>query len=64
MPPFFQAGNIRLGGIVISSNAVVTIIVAAVCMLLLTLLVQKTKMGTAMRPSARIWARPSSWASP
>ncbi len=49
MPPFFQAGNIRLGGIVISSNAVVTIIVAAVCMLLLTLLVQKTKMGTAMR---------------
>jgi branched-chain amino acid transport system permease protein len=49
IPPFFNASNLNFGNIVISSNAVVTILVTALCMVLLTLLVQKTKMGKAMR---------------
>ncbi len=49
VPPFFNAKNLSFGGVVLSSNAIVTIIAAAVCMALLTLLVQKTKMGKAMR---------------
>jgi branched-chain amino acid transport system permease protein len=49
VPAFFSASNIKVGDLIISSNAVVTIAVTAVSMILLTLLVQKTKMGKAMR---------------
>ena len=41
--------NISVGPVVISSITVVTLIVTAVAMILLTLFVNKTKMGSAMR---------------
>lgn len=44
-----QVQNISVGGMQISVTAIVTIIVSIVSMILLTLLVQKTKMGKAMR---------------
>lgn len=44
-----NAQNISLGGIQISVTAIVTIIVTIISMLILTFLVQKTKMGKAMR---------------
>ena len=41
--------NINVGTVVISSITVVTLIVTAIAMILLTLFVNKTKMGSAMR---------------
>jgi len=49
IPSFFNIPALRLGFIEISGNAIITVIVAAVSMLLLTFLVQRTKMGKAMR---------------
>ena len=43
------SGNIQLGSIIISYAALVTIVVSVVVMLVLTFLVNKTKMGKAMR---------------
>jgi branched-chain amino acid transport system permease protein len=40
---------ISIGGAVIYSNSLVVIVVSLVCMILLRLIVMKTKMGTAMR---------------
>lgn len=42
-------GNVNIGGFAISYTALVTLLVAVVSMLLLTWLVQKSKMGKAMR---------------
>ena len=42
-------GNVNIGGFAISYTALVTLVVAVVSMLLLTWLVQKSKMGKAMR---------------
>jgi len=44
-----NAQNLSFGGIQISITAIVTIIVTIISMLVLTFLVQKTKMGKAMR---------------
>ncbi|WP_274969301.1 branched-chain amino acid ABC transporter permease [Lachnoanaerobaculum orale] len=44
-----QNVNISVGPVVISSITVVTLIVTAIAMILLTLFVNKTKMGSAMR---------------
>lgn len=41
--------NISLGGIVISGATVITLGITAICMILLTLFINKTKMGAAMR---------------
>ena len=49
IPSFFNIPAIALGSIDVSGTAVVTLIVSAVSMIFLTLLVQKSKMGKAMR---------------
>lgn len=41
--------NVSLGGIVISGATVITLGITAICMILLTLFINKTKMGAAMR---------------
>jgi len=43
------SGSVSLGGLSVSYTAIVTILVSVVSMLFLTFLVQKTKMGKAMR---------------
>ena len=42
-------GNVTFGPVTVSYTAILTIIVAVIAMVALTLLVQKTKLGTAMR---------------
>ncbi|HWP21453.1 MAG TPA: branched-chain amino acid ABC transporter permease [Candidatus Cryosericum sp.] len=49
IPSFFNMPTLMLGSIEISGNAILTVVVAAVSMILLTFLVQRTKMGKAMR---------------
>ena len=49
VPEIFKGAPLVLGSIKISFNAVVTIIVSLIVMAALTYLVQKTKMGKAMR---------------
>jgi len=49
VPEIFKGASLVLGSIKISFNAVVTIIVSLIVMAALTYLVQKTKMGKAMR---------------
>jgi len=49
VPAIFSGAPLALGAVKISFNAVVTIIVSLVTMALLTYMVQKTKMGKAMR---------------
>ena len=49
IPPFFSIPNLSIGSVEISGNAIVTLIVTALSMIGLTLLIQKTKMGKAMR---------------
>ena len=44
-----NAANLQLGSVQISVSAIVTIAVSVISMILLTLLVQKTRMGKAMR---------------
>ncbi|SDR80890.1 branched-chain amino acid ABC transporter permease [Opitutus sp. GAS368] len=48
-PAVFPSVNFTLGGLVISSNQVVVIVVTALLMVGLQLIVYRTKMGTAMR---------------
>lgn len=47
--PTFISGGIQAGNVYLSYNALVTIVVSVVSMLALTFLVQKTKLGKAMR---------------
>lgn len=42
-------GNVTFGPVTVSYTAILTIIVAVIAMVALTLLVQKTKLGKAMR---------------
>lgn len=49
MPPIISGPNLKMGDITMSFVAMVTIAVSLISMALLTLLVQKTKMGKAMR---------------
>jgi len=49
IPPFFTVSNPSIGSVEIPGTAIVTILVTAVSMVGLTLLIQKTKMGKAMR---------------
>lgn len=49
IPSFFEFPNLTVGSIIFPGNAIVTIIITAASMILLTLLIQKTKMGKAMR---------------
>jgi branched-chain amino acid transport system permease protein len=49
MPTIVSGPNVRLGSVNLSFVAIVTIVVALVSMAVLTILVQKTKMGKAMR---------------
>ena len=49
IPSFFTIPALQLGAIEIPGNAIVTLIVSAVSMILLTMLVRRTKMGKAMR---------------
>ncbi|MDD6887931.1 MAG: branched-chain amino acid ABC transporter permease [bacterium] len=49
IPPFFSVPNPSIGSIEIPGTAIVTIVVTAISMIGLTLLIQKTKMGKAMR---------------
>jgi branched-chain amino acid transport system permease protein len=49
VPTYFELGNIQLGDVQISATAVATIVVTAISTSVLTLLVQKTKLGKAMR---------------
>lgn len=43
------AGNLSIGGVSISWSALITILVSVIAMVILTFLVQKTKLGKAMR---------------
>ncbi len=49
IPPFFTLKSPVIGGVEIPGTAIVTLITAAASMVALTLLVQRTKMGKAMR---------------
>ena len=49
MPSFFGSGSLTLGSIELSNSTIITLAVTAVSMIALTFLVQKTKMGKAMR---------------
>lgn len=49
VPALLPRAMLRLGGIQINSTAVVTIVISLISMAVLTFLVQKTKMGKAMR---------------
>ena len=49
VPGFFTVETIRIGQVTVSTASLVTIAVLAISMVLLTLLVQKTKLGRAMR---------------
>ena len=49
MPSLFGTGSVKLGSIELSSATIVTFVVTALSMIGLTFLVQKTKMGKAMR---------------
>jgi len=48
-PAIFPVTNFHLGGIIISSNQLMVIIVSAILMVVLQLIVFRTKIGTAMR---------------
>ena len=48
-PAVFPAANFTFGGLVISSNQIVVIVVAALLMVGLQFIVHRTKIGTAMR---------------
>ena len=49
IPPFFSVPNLSIGSVEIPGTAIVTLVVTAISMIGLTLLIQKTKMGKAMR---------------
>ena len=49
VPSFFSTGTVLIGGLEVSSVALITLAVTAFSMVALTLLVRKTKMGKAMR---------------
>ena len=49
VPSYFDLENLQVGGVSISMTAVVTIAVTAISTVVLTVLVQKTKLGKAMR---------------
>ena len=49
IPPFFTVPNASIGQVEIPGTAIVTVAVTALSMFALTLLIQKTKMGKAMR---------------
>ncbi len=49
IPPFFTVPNASIGQVEIPGTAIVTVAVTALSMAALTLLIQKTKMGKAMR---------------
>lgn len=49
IPPFFTVPNASIGQVDIPGTAIVTVAVTALSMVALTLLIQKTKMGKAMR---------------
>ena len=49
IPAFFDIPSIHLGSIELSGTAIITLLAAAGSMILLTFLVQRTKMGKAMR---------------
>ena len=48
-PALFPVRNFQLGGVVVSTNQIVVIVVAVLLMVALELIVYRTKMGTAMR---------------
>ena len=49
VPPYTSVSNIQLGDLTLSFSAIVTVVVTAVATVVLTFLVQKTKLGKAMR---------------
>ena len=49
IPPFFTVPNASIGQVEIPGTAIVTVAITALSMVALTLLIQKTKMGKAMR---------------
>ena len=49
IPPFFTVPNASIGQVEIPGTAIVTVAVTALSMVALTLIIQKTKMGKAMR---------------
>lgn len=49
VPPYTSVSNIQVGDLTLSFSAIVTVVVTAVATVVLTFLVQKTKLGKAMR---------------
>ncbi|GCD90744.1 ABC transporter permease [Nocardioides sp. LS1] len=51
VPPFFPASGLQVGGTYVTAHQVITIVLSAVVALLLYLLLNRTRIGTAMRAS-------------
>ena len=49
VPDYFDLPSLSVGDVSLSANAIITIVVTAVSTIVLTILVQKTKLGKAMR---------------
>ena len=49
VPSYFSISTIKVGGVTLSFTAIITVIVTAIACVLLTILVQKTKLGKGMR---------------
>jgi branched-chain amino acid transport system permease protein len=49
VPEYFDLPSMSVGGVSLSANAIITIVVTAISTIVLTILVQKTKLGKAMR---------------
>ena len=60
IPAYYTNQTFRLGKVPLGLTSVITLVVTVLSMLGLTFLVQKTKLGKAMRG---IWMLPVSWAS-
>ena len=49
VPEYFELHNMSIGDVSLSANAIITIVVTAISTIVLTILVQKTTLGKAMR---------------
>ncbi len=49
VPDYFDLPSLSVGDVSLSANAIITIVVTAISTIVLTILVQKTKLGKAMR---------------
>ena len=63
IPAYYTNQTFRLGKVPLGLTSIITLAVTVLSMLVLTFLVQKTKLGKACGRCRRIWMPPVSWAS-